>query len=669
MHTEVFNNIDTLIEMAGASLRNMDEVNAELITLKRQIRNKRNEIDDFRSILNDARYFNASNELVDKNIEISLKNKITRLRRKIKELDDIGKTLNSDEKTLHEEIKALRDKLTKNEKYIAVLEVKINDNKDNEYYNNMLNTENKNVKELRDILDNKTKEYNDLLKELELNNQALVELKEKLDSEEERLNDVLDNLSNPNAYIDEELKTRDEERLKTLESELENLEKREMELLTDASVIGADAKELLAINDANGALAKVKELVTIVKSKPYMDINNPTILDEELEKKESLRVELASLIDTKNYEGINSDAVKERIDYLNKEIESNNELVAKINNEISNIDEHISTVLGKKISDLETEIIKGEKVVQEYKELIKNKDNAPKTKTSLEQAVLKKQKEISILDNILAAYKETLVNKINDTNKLNNRSSNIQKENKRYLEELEDLKKVTIINFQSKDLVEEEKDKEDLRNLNEEIKQIKIRKQYDRNPNEIYDQIEMALASIKQPTVLREDKNVDILNDILENETENKNEEVIDLKIENNISNNDLNVKILDTIDNKEVQEKDNKIDLNDTVFNKKLEDLEEVRIPEVNNIDVNPKPQVEIVNEIKPEVQEINVITPDINLNVSNNISNDNNGEVIAQEKIQEPVIEKLEAGDPERIKVIDMIPVETVKKSGGNG
>ena len=36
MHTEVFSNIDTLIEMAGASLKNMDEVNAELISLKRQ---------------------------------------------------------------------------------------------------------------------------------------------------------------------------------------------------------------------------------------------------------------------------------------------------------------------------------------------------------------------------------------------------------------------------------------------------------------------------------------------------------------------------------------------------------------------------------------------------------------------------------------------------------
>ena len=82
MHTEVFSNIDTLIEMAGASLKNMDEVNAELISLKRQIRNKNNEIEDFKSLLTDSRYFNASNELVDKNIEISLKNKITRLDRK-----------------------------------------------------------------------------------------------------------------------------------------------------------------------------------------------------------------------------------------------------------------------------------------------------------------------------------------------------------------------------------------------------------------------------------------------------------------------------------------------------------------------------------------------------------------------------------------------------------
>lgn len=612
MHTEVFNNIDTLIEMAGASLKNMDEVNAELISLKRQIRNKNNEIEDFKSLLTDSRYFNASNELVDKNIEISLKNKITRLKRKIKDIDNSGKTLASNEESLHEEIKDLKKKILRNEKYIKVLEVKKDNNIENDYYNNMLNLEESNIKELKDILDNKTLEYNDILKELELNNQAKNELIDKLTNEEDRLKDITENLTNPNAYIDEDLKKSDEEKLAALEYDLEKLEKRELELLTDASVIGADAKELIATNDVDSALQKVKELVTIVKTKPYMDINNAAILDEELEKKESLRIELAGLIDSKNYEGINSDTIKDRIEYLNIEIESNNEQIAKLKNEIGNIDEHISTVLGKKIDSLEKEIIANEKVVQDYKDLLKTKDNTSKTKINLEQAVLKKQKEIQVIDNILSEYKETLVNKINDTNKLNERVNILESLNSRYLKELDGLQKITLINFQTKDLIEEEKDKEDLRKLNEEIKQIKTRKQYDKNPNEIYDLIEMTLASMKSSDNPKEESNID---------------EVL----------------------NQELEEMDN---------DNKLED----------NIDVNPTPEVEIVGAV-PEVQEIDVVTPEVNTEILNGTPNID--EVINEVIEEVPVVEEIniqEEDNKDRIKVIEMIPVETIKKSGGN-
>lgn len=626
MHTEVFNNIDTLIEMAGASLKNMDEVNAELITLKRQIRNKNNEIEDFKSILTDSRYFNASNELVDKNIEISLKNKIARLKRKIKEIENNEKDLISNEETLHEEIKDLKKKIAKNEKYISVLEVKISNNTDNEYYNNMLDTEKNNIKELKTILDNKTSEYDGILKELELSNQAKSELTASLTNEEDRLKDVLDNLTNPNAYIDEDLKKSDEEKLANLESDLDKLQKRELELLTDASVIGADAKELIATNDAQNALQKVKELVTIVKSKPYMDINNPSILDEELEKKENLRVELASLIDSKNYEGINSTAINERILYLNKEIENNNEQAAKLKNEISNIDEHISAILGKKISDLETEIIESEKVVQNYKELAKAKDSVSKSKTNLEQAIVKKQKEIQVLDNILIAYKETLVSKINETNKLNERVNSIEAENSRYLKELDGLQKITLINFQTKDLVEEEKDKEDLRKLNEEIKQIKARKQYEKNPSEIYDQIEMALASMK-PVV------------------NTKEESVLDSNID--------------------VDDKEENLELN----NKKSEVTE--------NVDVNLEPVTEIVNEIKdneePEVKIESIgETPNIDEVINEVIEEvpteetDNDNKNL--ETLEETANEEQKVVENNRIKVVEMIPVETVSKSGGN-
>lgn len=506
MHTEVFNNIDTLIEMAGAS-SNIDEKNAELITLKRQIRNKANEIEDLKSIISDARYFNASNELVDKNIEISLKNKIGRLTRKLKEVEEKITEISVKESTLHDEIKTLKKKLAKNEKYVGVLEEKASTSSANEYYQNLLKEEKENVAALTALLEEKNNEHENIIKELELNNQAAREIKDKLTSEETRLNDILDNLKNPNAYIDEDLKASDEEKLKNLNKELENLEKRELEIITDAGVIGMDAKELIAGNQIEEAITKIKELVTIVKTKPYMDINNDAILDEELEKKESLRVELSNLIDSKNYEGIDSEAIKGRIEYLNKEIVANNEEIGKLENESNQIDEFINNTLGKKITALEKEIMQNAETIKGYKEILKAKENNAKTKVNLEQAITKKEKESQVLDNILVAYKDDLLNKINNTNELNKKVEQKKEINNRYEKELEGLQKITLINFQTKDLIEEEKDKEELKKLNEEVKQIKNRKKYEKTPNEIYDQIEMLLASYAPTKTLREEKN------------------------------------------------------------------------------------------------------------------------------------------------------------------
>ena len=50
MHTEVFNNIDTLINMANSPL-NIDEINTELITLRKNIKTKQSEIEDLKSFI------------------------------------------------------------------------------------------------------------------------------------------------------------------------------------------------------------------------------------------------------------------------------------------------------------------------------------------------------------------------------------------------------------------------------------------------------------------------------------------------------------------------------------------------------------------------------------------------------------------------------------------
>ena len=306
----------------------------------------------------------------------------------------------------------------------------------------------------------------------------------------------MDNLQNPNAYIDEDLKKSDEEKLAVLTEEIEKLEKRKIELLTDANMIGTDAKELIVNSEFDEALNKVKELVTIVKTKPYMDITTLSILEEELEKKEALRVDLSSLIDNKNYEAIDNNVISKRMTYLKNENENIKENIKKYENEVNSIDEFVNSTLGPAINDLESEILTSEKNIAEYRELLNEKNKNNRTKASIENTISKKEKEKEILNDILSGYKEELLAKISTTNILNGIKNNLEVDIKNNEIELLNLEKVSMLDFKTKDVIEEENDKEKLRVLNEEIKAIKNRQKYDKTPDEIYDQIEMYLANM-----------------------------------------------------------------------------------------------------------------------------------------------------------------------------
>lgn len=538
MRTEIFNNIDLLVNMSGTD-SNIDEVSTELLTIKKEINNKKQEIEDLKSLMIDSRYFNASLELVDKNIEISLKNKIKVLNKKIKNLESTIKDIKNYENSMHIEIENLKDKLNKNEGYVEVLREKAS-NKDNKYYQELLKKEESNVEVLNKELNDKNNRYEEILKELELNNQALVELNEELENKKERLDDVLDCLNNPNSYMDEDLRASDKEKLNDLKQELELLEKKKVLYLTDACMIGADAKELIANNLNSEALNKVKELVTIVKSRPYMDITNMNVLDEELEKKERLREELANKLSSKGYLDIESDAVKNRTHYISIELEELDKSIEVYQSEINKIDKFINEKLGDSITGLEKEIETLEKVISKYRELHKDKNKSIKSKVNIESAITKKIKEKRVLDELLVSYKDSLTESINSTNVLNNLIVSIKKRKDKYLKELDELENINFKDYKTKDFIEEESDKDKLRELNEEIKQIKIRKEYNKLPDEIYDEIEMTLDSVKDSSkngFRYNNLNVDNLYEgIILDEIPEKNSELFN---NNNIINSD----------------------------------------------------------------------------------------------------------------------------------
>ena len=479
--------------MAGSTL-DVQDIESDLTQINKEIQDKKQRLEDLKGMMNDTRYFNASNELVDKNIEVSLKSKITRLNRKIKEVGLQLNSIQSEEEKLSKDIDFLQEKIEENRKYINMLDAKVQNDK-SDAYQAIINNEKEHIKELESELERKTKKHDDILKEIELHEQAKEELVSKKDADEARLKEIEDNLNNPNAYIDEDLKKQDEMELQSLNDSLDELQKRKLEYLTDPNMIGADAKELIANNNYPEALNKIKELLTIVKSKPFMDVTNLSVLDEELEKKESERTELANFIDTKNYAGMSSDAAKKRIDYLTNEISREKEEVSRYQAAGEQIDQDINTNLIVLIKDLETEITNITNELEEYQTLVKDESKSRRTKANLENAIHKKEKEKSILEDMLNSYKKDLLFQITVSNAILKIVSKYNQNMDEKTKEIEELKHLQALDEVTKDYIEEEKDKEKLKNINEEIKQIKNRQKFDKTPDEIYDQIEMLLGT------------------------------------------------------------------------------------------------------------------------------------------------------------------------------
>lgn len=652
MHTEVFNNIDTLIKMANSPL-NVDEINMELSSLKKQIKKKENDIEDLKNLMTEARYFNASNELVDKNIEVSLKNKITRLNRKLKDLKRDVDEIKNQEKNIHNDITSLKSKFAQDEEYVAKIKTKAENSSANEYYKNLLVKEEANAQNLKAELTEKENQYQEILEELNTKNTDLSELNAKLDNEKKHLNDIQANLQNSSSYIDEDLKAADEEKLATLTQDLENLEKRKVELLTDANMVGADAKELIIDNDYYEAINKIKELVKIVKKKPYMDINSTSILEEELEKKESLRVELSTLIDNKNYEELDTDAILKRKDYIKSEIENNNKTIASYQEEINNIDSFVNETLGESINNLEQEIIKIEKNINEYRVILKDKNKSNRSKLNLESTISKKEKEKEILNEILSSYKTDLLNKINRTTILNNLINSLNEDIAGYNKEQENLQKLSLLDFKTKDYAEEESDKEKLKEINEEIKEIKNRQGFDKTPDEIFDQIDMLLADVKPKEIYKEEKEetkeakkpVSLeIDSLLSNNVPVKEE----IAIESNINNALEYTGVIPDIPlNNETNSSQNEKSNNEEV-------AEELTNNNNNDNTNNEEILIEDLNEPTTKIEEENKSLEDIDNNKIENLNDNSTTE--------------------NRIKVIKMIPVETVKNStatttaGGN-
>ncbi len=505
MENDITRKIDTLVEMSESTL-NVDTANAELQEIDSRVIFLNTELDLLNEEGKKEKYFKASEKQVDENIKVSLEAKIKKQERAIQNLQKEIDNVVDEEIMLHNILTKLQNSITSSNEYIGILNDRysaISDSENKAYYQKLLQDENQKLEDLIASLHLKEEEHNSVLQNLNTLNNDMSEMQEQLENEKSRLAETKSNLLNPLSYINEEMKKIDEDRKSEIIKELENLEKRREEILSDPVMIANEAKALIIEDDRENALAKIKELVSIAKSKPFMDIPNGTelaaLLKDEEESAILARDEFAGFIDTKNYMDQDNKVIEERINYLDLEINGLEEKIRIAKEEIKKIDTIEIQQLNERLEntlEVESELendLKNYQIIMESEQ----EDKTPKRRAILAAAFNTKQNELANVLNLVNHYKYDQKILIGKAYKLE--AIDIKKYEEEIFARQEEILEMTALlknTNKVKDVLAIENDKKKLKELDDAVKDIKHRAKYSQTPSEIYDEIEIYLGSM-----------------------------------------------------------------------------------------------------------------------------------------------------------------------------
>lgn len=498
MKNNLIQKIDLLIEMAGTP-NNYTNLSEELSTVNEEIEHQKDLVRDLKKTISENKYVNANERLIDENIRIGIENRLENLHESEKELKSQIAEVSLEEESVHEEVTSLERELGQLEKLLDAIELKMkaNNGKSQEsysFYEKLLEKTNLEIEQIKKELEEKRKNYEQITKKMERLGENRENIERKIQKEEERLEEIKTDLQNPNAYVDQKRKQMDEKKVDQYTEALESLERHRLEIITNPAYIGYEAKDLILKEDKTSALEKIKELVTIVNSVPYMDIKADD-LKEMLEEAQNKRDEFANSLEGKNYDERDYSLESLRIEYLEEQKERVQAQIDFFKTLLEDLEKKTIQGLNEKISIVRKAKEEIASDVKEYKKTIqKDREySSPKRKTALQLAFKKKTEELKKMEQLLKSFEVDLENIVIE-------SKNIEEEQILTLEQkIKEIDKEIAALKQSKpadnvkDILAIQKDKDTLKELNDEVEKIIHRQKYTETPSEIYDEIELAI--------------------------------------------------------------------------------------------------------------------------------------------------------------------------------
>ena len=630
MQNDIIAKIDALVKMSESS-SNAGTLKVELRELDAEIKEKKLDLRELKSSITDDKYFDASGEIVDKNIEISLTKKIRFLNKSLVDVNSKIEDTKAEEESKYRVVEDHRKIIEDSKKFVDVLQTKISseNTEEKETFEKLLNESLEKQKESEKELKKCEKAYEKIQGKLEVLTLSKNELESKLEEETEKLIDVKANLLNRRGYVNSELKAEDEEKIANLENQIKELEDKKNVILSDPVMIAEDAKNYLIDDDKTGALKKIKELRDIILEQPYMDIDgnkSQETLKIELENAESKRDEFASMINSKNYESVDTTLLKDRIDYISDKKVGLNKEIATIKEKIRKADLKDLEDLNNRINYCEVEIKNLNEKIAEYESTLASDELVPSKRASLKAAFDKKQEEFANVNEILKLYKEDRQSLITKSYELENDTiKSIEAEIEKINQEKRKLQKMCASSNKAKDIIAMENDKKTLKELTDVVKAIKKRMSLKNTPNELYDEIEVLVGTDD----IEEYDDIDLnVIEPEENSTIEENNAVEELNFADEPEDIEENNEVEDNSDNQEddlVNGIDTNVveDLNDFIIADdneeiKADELEDINLDDIDISSVEPVDDIlleddENTKEIE-SIDDSNIEQPDIN-------------------------------------------------------
>ena len=522
MQSNIFELIDLLVKMSSSN-SNIDELKADLDDTLNNISITEDRLNELEADMTDEKYFDASSEIVDRNIKISLVKKIQKLNKLKSDLEKELDQVREEEQSIHDKITDLKKEIDEANSYNSII---TSTGSGKNTFTNMIASENDRISKLISKKEDLDSTYSKIQKKVQYLSDSLIETNEKIEKENDRLNEIDHNLSNIKAYIDFDAKESDEREYLRVKSNLELLIDHRDKILNDPVYIANLIKEYIANDKKDEVEKEFNHLIDIVREIPYMSLENNE-LENEMKKLDSELKSYDVEISQKNYQTLDSVFIEDRILYLEDSIRNNKELINNLNDRKAKF-EYENDVLSEKIYRSEVQIQNIDQSLKDYEDY--DIENGDISKSVIQASNNKLIEEKNNICAIASNYRCDLVKNINEIKAIDEQLDYFTNEVQNKENELDELNKKLALNTTSKNILEEEKDKLRLEKINKKINDLKYREEFNKSLSEILNEFEMLNSSLefvdKQTRVQRN------LRSILPDEEITKEEKVEEPSIE-----------------------------------------------------------------------------------------------------------------------------------------